>query len=173
MMVLEEENLGQGLMLGRFGIAEGTFIGEYTGKIRSNNFNLKARPPIYMYRLTKRYIIDAKDSPNVLKFINHSCDPNLRTEKWYYKGKQVLVRVRYSNSILTVHTFFKLLVGIPMILLFAKKDIQPFTWLSTSYGDNAEDLFINKTCLCKKCPTKSDGQMLMPDMYTPLSPIFK
>ena len=89
LLVLEEGNLGQGLMLGRIGIDHAdTYLGEYSGVVRSNNFNLKKSPPNYTHRLTKRYIVDAENTPNVMKFINHSCTPNLRVEKWFSEGKR-------------------------------------------------------------------------------------
>jgi histone-lysine N-methyltransferase SETD2 len=88
LVVQNEMHLGIGLMLGSIGIEkENEYIGEYTGRIRSNNYNLKGTPPLYTMRLSKRYMVEAKDSSNVLKFINHSCNPNTKSEIWYSEGK--------------------------------------------------------------------------------------
>jgi len=88
LVVQNEKHLGVGLMLGSKRIEkENQYIGEYTGRIRSNNYNLQGSPPFYTMRLSKRYIVEAKDSSNVLKFINHSCNPNTKSEIWYSEGK--------------------------------------------------------------------------------------
>ena len=36
----------------------------------------------YFLNLDSQYVIDASRRGNVGRFINHSCDPNTRTEKW-------------------------------------------------------------------------------------------
>ena len=88
LVVQNEMHLGIGLMLGSIGIGkENEYIGEYTGQIRSNNYNLQGTAPFYTMRLSKRYMVEAKDSSNVLKFINHSCNPNTKSEIWYSEGK--------------------------------------------------------------------------------------
>ena len=88
LVVQNEMHLGIGLMLGSIGIEkENEYIGEYTGRIRSNNYNLQGTPPFYTMRISKRYMVEAKNSSNVLKFINHSCNPNTKSEIWYSEGK--------------------------------------------------------------------------------------
>ena len=88
LVVQNEKHLGVGLMLGGIKIEkENEYIGEYTGRIRSNNYNLQGSPPFYTMRRSKRYMVEAKDSSNVLKFINHSCNPNTKSEIWYSEGK--------------------------------------------------------------------------------------
>lgn len=88
LLVRNEGRLGFGLMLGSKRIKkENEYLGEYTGQIRSNCYNLNGSPPIYTMRLSRRYIVEAKDSSHVLKFINHSCNPNTKSEVWFSYGK--------------------------------------------------------------------------------------
>ena len=74
---------------------QGTFINEYVGEVideaeanrrlaasRENNVT-----NFYMMELDKGRIIDAARAANVSRFINHSCSPNLLTEKWLVNGE--------------------------------------------------------------------------------------
>ncbi|CAF3573109.1 unnamed protein product [Adineta steineri] len=75
-------------------IKEGEFVNEYVGELityeeterrvklaRKNNVK-----DFYFLVLDKDRVIDAGPRGNLSRFANHSCDPNLRTEKWNISG---------------------------------------------------------------------------------------
>ncbi|CAF0962547.1 unnamed protein product [Adineta ricciae] len=75
-------------------IKEGEFVNEYLGELityeeterrvklaRKNNVK-----DFYFLVLDKDRVIDAGPRGNLSRFANHSCDPNLRTEKWNISG---------------------------------------------------------------------------------------
>jgi len=75
-------------------IKEGEFVNEYVGELityeeterrvklaRKNNVK-----DFYFLVLDKDRVIDAGPKGNLSRFANHSCDPNLRTEKWNISG---------------------------------------------------------------------------------------
>ncbi|VEL35827.1 unnamed protein product [Protopolystoma xenopodis] len=77
-------------------IAKGDFVNEYIGDLidedeanrrlrfaHENNIN-----NYYMMLLDANRIIDAGPKGNLSRFMNHSCDPNLNTEKWTVNGDQ-------------------------------------------------------------------------------------
>jgi len=108
----------------------GIYLGEYTGIVKVNNEDdLETTNPNYQAFLVKGLLVDATDSTNVLKYLNHSCVPNAE-----------LVRC-YSED------------GEPIIRLFSLKRIEPFTWIDISYGDKefANGFFLNGKCLCTFC----------------------
>ncbi|CAF0820512.1 unnamed protein product [Rotaria sp. Silwood1] len=113
-------------------IKEGEFVNEYVGELityeeterrvklaRKNNVK-----DFYFLVLDKDRVIDAGPRGNLSRFANHSCDPNLRTEKWNITGD--------------------LRVG-----LFAIRDIEAGEELTFEYGVESE--FRGDTifhCLC-------------------------
>jgi SET domain-containing protein len=47
-----------------------------------------ARGRFYMMQLTRSEVIDATTRGGVLRFVNHSCDPNCSVEKWNVAGEE-------------------------------------------------------------------------------------
>ncbi|CAL0319436.1 unnamed protein product [Lupinus luteus] len=76
-------------------IAEGQFLIEYVGEVldthayeaRQREYALKGHRHFYFMTLNGSEVIDASAKGNVGRFINHSCDPNCRTEKWMVNGE--------------------------------------------------------------------------------------
>ena len=128
---------GQGLTSTEY-IKEGTFVIEYIGK-RITEVEAKAQleskchSDCYLYVLVEHFgetersfYIDARETGNLARFINHSCQPNL---------EMVPVRVNSQD---------------PHFAFFASKDIPTGTELTFSYGRtnilNSERKL--KKCLC-------------------------
>ncbi|XP_004502541.1 histone-lysine N-methyltransferase ASHH2 isoform X2 [Cicer arietinum] len=76
-------------------VAEGQFIIEYVGEVldvhayeaRQREYALKGHRHFYFMTLNGSEVIDASAKGNLGRFINHSCDPNCRTEKWMVNGE--------------------------------------------------------------------------------------
>lgn len=73
-----DDQIGYGLFT-NVDLAQGSYIGEYTGEIRLLG---QAKNPYCFHYPTKwwsykYYVIDALHAGNELRFINHSADPNL------------------------------------------------------------------------------------------------
>ncbi|XP_003743600.1 histone-lysine N-methyltransferase NSD2 [Galendromus occidentalis] len=106
------------------------FVIEYIGEIidskecdrRLSQLHAIGDPNVYFLEADANYIIDAGPAGNEARFINHSCNPNLRTEKW------------------TVND--KLCVG-----LFAKRNIAAGEELTFNYNMQCRDVNEN-ICLC-------------------------
>jgi len=115
-------------MLGRKEIkSSNEYIGEYTGIVKVYNENDFSN---YNATLVKgEFMIDAKDSSNILKYCNHSCKP---------------------NAYLKVCRNF---TGKPSICMFSKGCIKPFSWINICYGQGKGLLgfFKSKKCLCNSC----------------------
>ncbi|GMY06658.1 histone-lysine N-methyltransferase ASHH2 isoform X3, partial [Fagus crenata] len=85
---------GYGLKL-REDISEGQFLIEYVGEVldmqsyeaRQKEYALKGHRHFYFMTLNGSEVIDACAKGNLGRFINHSCDPNCRTEKWIVNGE--------------------------------------------------------------------------------------
>ena len=116
-------------MLGRKEIASSDeYIGEYTGIVKvydesdTSNYNATL--------VEGHYIIDAKDSSNILKYCNHSCKPNA-----YLK-----VCIHSPSG--------ELRVG-----MFSKYSIKPFSWINICYckGKTLKEFFKLKKCFCNSC----------------------
>jgi hypothetical protein len=129
LLVEPEGCLGLGLMLGRKEIASSDeYIGEYTGIVKvydesdTSNYNATL--------VEGHYIIDAKDSSNILKYCNHSCKPNA-----YLK-----VCIHSPSG--------ELRVG-----MFSKYSIKPFSWINICYckGKTLKEFFKLKKCFCNSC----------------------
>lgn len=76
-------------------IFKGQFLIEYVGEVldthayeaRQKEYALKAHRHFYFMTLNGSEVIDACAKGNLGRFINHSCDPNCRTEKWMVNGE--------------------------------------------------------------------------------------
>ncbi|KAK1361420.1 histone-lysine N-methyltransferase ASHH2-like [Heracleum sosnowskyi] len=85
---------GRGLQLLE-DIREGQFLIEYVGEVldmhayeaRQKEYALKGHKHFYFMTLNGSEVIDACIKGNLGRFINHSCEPNCRTEKWMVNGE--------------------------------------------------------------------------------------
>uniref|UniRef100_A0A2P2L0A5 Histone-lysine N-methyltransferase ASHH2 n=1 Tax=Rhizophora mucronata TaxID=61149 RepID=A0A2P2L0A5_RHIMU len=76
-------------------ISKGQFLIEYVGEVldmhtyeaRQREYASKAHKHFYFMTLNASEVIDACGKGNLGRFINHSCDPNCRTEKWVVNGE--------------------------------------------------------------------------------------
>ncbi|KAG7032825.1 Histone-lysine N-methyltransferase ASHH2 [Cucurbita argyrosperma subsp. argyrosperma] len=76
-------------------ISKGQFLIEYVGEVldmhayeaRQKEYALNGHRHFYFMTLNGSEIIDACGKGNLGRFINHSCDPNCRTEKWMVNGE--------------------------------------------------------------------------------------
>ncbi|XP_040998884.1 histone-lysine N-methyltransferase ASHH2-like isoform X2 [Juglans microcarpa x Juglans regia] len=76
-------------------ISKGHFLIEYVGEVldmhayeaRQKEYALKGHRHFYFMTLNGSEVIDACAKGNLGRFINHSCDPNCRTEKWMVNGE--------------------------------------------------------------------------------------
>ncbi|KAJ4843956.1 hypothetical protein Tsubulata_021347 [Turnera subulata] len=76
-------------------ISKGHFLIEYVGEVldvhayaaRLKEYASKGHKHFYFMTLDGSEVIDACAKGNLGRFINHSCDPNCRTEKWVVNGE--------------------------------------------------------------------------------------
>ncbi|CAN4102381.1 unnamed protein product [Withania somnifera] len=76
-------------------VSKGQFLIEYVGEVldmhdyeaRQKEYALKCHKHFYFMTLNGSEVIDACAKGNLGRFINHSCDPNCRTEKWMVNGE--------------------------------------------------------------------------------------
>ncbi|KAJ9166708.1 hypothetical protein P3X46_021417 [Hevea brasiliensis] len=76
-------------------ISKGQFLIEYVGEVldmqtyeaRQREYASKGHKHFYFMTLNGSEVIDACAKGNLGRFINHSCDPNCRTEKWVANGE--------------------------------------------------------------------------------------
>ncbi|CAN4099653.1 unnamed protein product [Withania somnifera] len=76
-------------------VFKGQFLIEYVGEVldmhdyeaRQKEYALKCHKHFYFMTLNGSEVIDACAKGNLGRFINHSCDPNCRTEKWMVNGE--------------------------------------------------------------------------------------
>ncbi|XP_039023216.1 LOW QUALITY PROTEIN: histone-lysine N-methyltransferase ASHH2-like [Hibiscus syriacus] len=76
-------------------ISAGHFLIEYVGEVlgmqayeaRQKEYALRGQRHFYFMTLNGSEVIDAYVKGNLGRFINHSCDPNCRTEKWMVNGE--------------------------------------------------------------------------------------
>ncbi|CAN6583748.1 unnamed protein product [Malus baccata var. baccata] len=76
-------------------IFKGHFLIEYVGEVldtnayeaRQKEYAVKGHRHFYFMTLNGSEVIDACAKGNLGRFINHSCDPNCRTEKWMVNGE--------------------------------------------------------------------------------------
>ncbi|XP_021841738.1 histone-lysine N-methyltransferase ASHH2 isoform X2 [Spinacia oleracea] len=75
--------------------SEGKFLIEYVGEVldlqsyeaRQRDYAAKGHKHFYFMTLNGNEVIDASAKGNLGRFVNHSCDPNCRTEKWVVNGE--------------------------------------------------------------------------------------
>ena len=60
-------------------IEKGTHIVEYTGRTLAPGAEYKTRSK-YLFRVSKKRVIDGASRSNLARYINHSCAPNCRAE---------------------------------------------------------------------------------------------
>jgi SET domain-containing protein len=97
-------------------IPSGTFLGEYLGEVYSRSeFERRKHSSLYLnadhtyiMQLSSHSFVDATTWGSIHRFMNHSCDPTCRAEKW-------------------------LVDGTPRIGFFAARDIVAFDELSFDY----------------------------------------
>ncbi|KAL7086177.1 hypothetical protein ACP275_14G323400 [Erythranthe tilingii] len=76
-------------------VSEGQFLIEYVGEVldihayeaRQREYALHGHKHFYFMTLNGSEVIDACAKGNLGRYINHSCDPNCRTEKWMVNGE--------------------------------------------------------------------------------------
>ncbi|KYQ92214.1 SET domain-containing protein [Tieghemostelium lacteum] len=96
-------------------IKKDQFVVEYCGEVISKNTCMDRMTAaenekfFYFLTLDSKECIDATNKGNISRFINHSCDPNCRTQKWTVKGEM-------------------------KIGIFAIKDIAPGTEITFDYN---------------------------------------
>ncbi|KAL1543782.1 [histone H3]-lysine(4) N-trimethyltransferase [Salvia divinorum] len=74
---------------------QGQFLIEYVGEVlnvhayeaRQRDYGMMGHRHFYFMTLNGSEVIDACAKGNLGRFINHSCDPNCRTEKWMVNGE--------------------------------------------------------------------------------------
>ncbi|KAK3016038.1 hypothetical protein RJ639_005298 [Escallonia herrerae] len=85
---------GYGLQL-QEDLPKGQFLIEYVGEVldmhayeaRQKEYALNGHKHFYFMTLNGSEVIDACAKGNLGRFINHSCEPNCRTEKWMVNGE--------------------------------------------------------------------------------------
>ncbi|XP_010534715.1 PREDICTED: histone-lysine N-methyltransferase ASHH2-like isoform X2 [Tarenaya hassleriana] len=76
-------------------VRRGQFLIEYVGEVldilayeaRQKDYAAKGEKHFYFMTLNGNEVIDAGSKGNLGRFINHSCEPNCRTEKWMVNGE--------------------------------------------------------------------------------------
>ncbi|XP_072969717.1 uncharacterized protein [Typha angustifolia] len=76
-------------------VSRGQFLIEYVGEVldiptyesRQRYYASRGQKHFYFMTLNGGEVIDACAKGNLGRFINHSCDPNCRTEKWMVNGE--------------------------------------------------------------------------------------
>ncbi|XP_009803970.1 histone-lysine N-methyltransferase ASHR3-like isoform X2 [Nicotiana tabacum] len=92
--VVKTELCGWGVVAAE-SIKKGDFIIEYIGEViddalcekRLWDMKYKGVKNFYMCELRKDFTIDATFKGNLSRFLNHSCDPNCKLEKWQVEGE--------------------------------------------------------------------------------------
>lgn len=86
---VKTEHKGWGILAGEF-IPKGTFVMQYVGEVFSVDSELGQErlkkysnsTCTYLMRTENNEVIDPTSVGSIARFINHSCDPNCRTQKW-------------------------------------------------------------------------------------------
>ncbi|KAK3154602.1 hypothetical protein QOZ80_2BG0192750 [Eleusine coracana subsp. coracana] len=87
-------------------LEKGDFVIEYVGEViddatceqRLWDMKLRGDKNFYMCEISKDFTIDATFKGNISRFLNHSCEPNCKLEKWQVDG-ETRVGVFTSRSI--------------------------------------------------------------------------
>lgn len=93
---------GHGLMATR-DIQPGELIMEYIGDVisdaehqnRITEYEDSGIKHHFFMEIKKDYVIDATKAGNISRFINHSCNPNAKTEKWTVLG---MIRIAFAAT---------------------------------------------------------------------------
>lgn len=93
-VTFETDKKGKGLKA-TADIPERTFIGEYVGEgmneeelaKREQEYSKSGKKECYVMLVERSFYIDATKKGNKFRFINHSCDPNAKTEKRCVNGE--------------------------------------------------------------------------------------
>ncbi|GER39502.1 histone-lysine N-methyltransferase ASHR3 [Striga asiatica] len=101
----QTEKCGWGVVAAE-SISEGDFVIEYVGEViddamcerRLWDMKDQKAKNFYMCEINKNFVIDATFKGNASRFLNHSCAPNCKLEKWQVEG-EVRVGVFASRSI--------------------------------------------------------------------------
>ena len=113
---------------------QGTYIGEYCGDVLSQK-EKEARDKaneewgsrdsaFYIMSLTPNYYLDAEVSGSVLRYANHSCNPNC-----------------FSQLYIAAN-------GFPHVCLFALRDISPGEELTFRYSNKQHKNAVTFECRC-------------------------
>ncbi|GAA0159448.1 hypothetical protein LIER_16218 [Lithospermum erythrorhizon] len=103
--IVQTEFCGWGVVAAEL-IHRGDFIIEYVGEViddalcekRFWDMKYKGVSNFYMCEIRKDFTIDATFKGNFSRFLNHSCDPNCKLEKWDVEG-EIRVGVFAARSI--------------------------------------------------------------------------
>ncbi|KAL6525409.1 Histone-lysine N-methyltransferase ashr3 [Orobanche hederae] len=103
--IVKTERCGWGVVAAE-SISKGDFVVEYVGEVIDDAmcerrlWDMKDQDAknFYMCEINKDFVIDATFKGNASRFLNHSCAPNCKLEKWQVEG-EVRVGVFASRSI--------------------------------------------------------------------------
>eukprot|EP00041_Stephanoeca_diplocostata_P018202 m.379390 g.379390 ORF g.379390 m.379390 type:complete len:687 (-) comp20953_c0_seq1:513-2573(-) len=95
--VFDAGQKGRGLRV-KTSVSSDAFIGEYVGEVinaaeftRRYKVHMETeKAHFYFMNLDADHIIDASKHGSITRFVNHSCDPNCKLEKWLVDGYQRL-----------------------------------------------------------------------------------
>lgn len=76
-------------------ISEGSLVGEYLGEIinskelerRVGDMNDRGEQHMYVMALQGKTYVDSRHKGSLIRFMNHSCDPNCTLERWTVRGR--------------------------------------------------------------------------------------
>ena len=82
-------------------LGENSYVGEYTGLIRKNDEHGSFNHYLFSYpvldSIGRNYVIDARDKGNLLRFANHSFQPNSKGTYAYFSGFYHLIVITLKN----------------------------------------------------------------------------
>lgn len=89
-------------------ILKGRFVIEYIGEVidddemisRLQTCKMNGEKHFYLMEIERDAVIDARYRSNAARFINHSCNPNCATQKWYVYGINIYILLRYLQNTL-------------------------------------------------------------------------
>lgn len=67
-------------------IQKESLIVEYVGEVRTVD-RIRDKDNVYILQLSSSHVIDAQSNGNIARFVNHSCEPNARMDRWYVNGR--------------------------------------------------------------------------------------
>ncbi|XP_010268461.1 PREDICTED: histone-lysine N-methyltransferase ASHR3 isoform X2 [Nelumbo nucifera] len=92
--IVKTQYCGWGVVAAEF-IKKGDFVIEYIGEVINDalceqrlwDMKFRGDQNFYMCEIRKDFTIDATFKGNASRFLNHSCDPNCKLEKWQVDGE--------------------------------------------------------------------------------------